>query len=158
MAESSTGGDTGWARWLRDQLRERDWQPIEVTRRSDGKVASSQMTRWLDSSRTPDIESIRKVCAILGVPAVAGMIAAGRLRPEDVGATIVQRTNLRGLSKTELLAYYRALGEELAARIPDDAEVELPTGATPFRRVNPLRIDPDDVDGQTWAALDRRKD
>jgi hypothetical protein len=116
------------------------------------------MTRWLDSSRIPDLESIRKVCAVLGVPAVAGMIAAGRLKPDDVGATVVLHDDLTELTNAELLARGQAILEALAARIPDDDSVSVddPAEATPFlRRVAPV-VTPSGPEGRDWAALDRQ--
>jgi hypothetical protein len=136
---------SGWARWLQQQLDARGWQDIEVARRSGGKIASSQMTRWLNTTRRPDMDSIRKVCAVLDVRPVEGMVAAGYLDPEDIGATIL-RVDAAGLSNRELV-------DEIGRRLSvtsGEHPTESPTDLDDRRRSRPLR--PRGVEGVDWAA------
>ena len=127
-----------WARWLQAQLDERGWIQAELVRRSAGAISRARVSRWLGGAN-PDLDAIRATCAALGVPAVEGMIAAGHLLPDDVGATVIQRPDPAGLTKRELLA-------ELDRRLPDDAEVA-DAGVTPLRPV----LRPDTI-GEQWAA------
>jgi transcriptional regulator with XRE-family HTH domain len=113
---AKTDGETTWARWLRERLRERGWQPIDITRRTG--IASSQTSRWLDSPRLPDAASVRKVCAALNVPKVEGLIAAGILEHADIdGVVIVEQPDPRKLTAAELVARQRELLEETATRL-----------------------------------------
>lgn len=107
--------ETDWARWLRRELHDRGWQPIELSRRSNGRIATSQPTRWLRKGRVPDPASISVVCDILGVPAIYGMVAAGHLPADAIGATLVQQPDLTTASTRRLL-------EELARRLPAQAD------------------------------------
>jgi hypothetical protein len=133
---ATNSDESSWARWLQEQLDLRGWQDVDVSKRSGGSIASSQMTRWLNKGRRPDRESVRKVCAVLDVPRVRGMIAAGYIDPADIGVTVVEETNLANLERRELVARGRAVLEELARRIPDGAQ----DGATVTR----LPAHPDD--------------
>lgn len=101
------------------------------------------MSRWLTRGAAPDLESVRAVCRALGVPAVAGMLAAGLLAPEDVDVTVVERhRGAHDLSNRELLA---ELGRRLA---PDDEQV-------PVEPPMVSRIAPRGVEGEDWAARRR---
>lgn len=143
---------SGWARWLQEQLDERGWQDIEVAKRSGGTIVSSQMTRWLNTERRPDMRSIRKVCAVLGVRPVEGMIAAGYLDPDDIGATIRQ-VDPDALTDRELI-------DELARRL-DAVSGERPTSIdgqpTSPSGSRPYVVRPVGQEGQDWAAR-RRQD
>lgn len=112
------------------------------------------MSKWLRGEELPRIDAIRTVCAALGIPAVEGMVAAGHLEPDDVGAVIAERIDVTGLTSRELLEELaRRLGEvERAA--DEDVSVEDPTPLR--RRVVPV-VRPEGVEGRDWAAL-RHKD
>jgi transcriptional regulator with XRE-family HTH domain len=79
----------GWRTWLRGQLDQRRWRPADLVRAGKGSLESSQVTRWLRSDQAPSFESVRAVCAALGVPVVEGLLAAGLVSPAEVGATVV---------------------------------------------------------------------
>lgn len=100
----ATQTDTAWARWLRTRLDERGWTQTALTQATGEIFDSSRVSRWLREGQTPDMRSVRAVCSAFGVPAVEGMIAAGYLLPEDVGAKITQRLDPGELSNRELLA------------------------------------------------------
>jgi transcriptional regulator with XRE-family HTH domain len=145
VAATEPSGVTDWARWLQAQLDELGWRRSDLTNRAPG-VNKDRLSKWLRSEEVPRLEAIRRVCAALGVPAVQGMVAAGHLRPEDVGATVLQLPDVWRPSKRELL-------EEIARRIPDDASVDDPPLTAELddhRRSRPLH--PRGVEGVDWAA------
>jgi hypothetical protein len=149
VAARNTPDEKPWAVWLRNQLRERDLQAKDITERSGGQVGSYALSRWLDSKRDPDVESIRKVCAALGVPIAEGLLGAQVLAVDEIGATVVQRLNPADLTKGELIA-------ELTRRIPDDAasgEHLTPPTSINSRRDQPLLI-PEGEEGKGWVAWD----
>lgn len=118
---------TPWSRWLRKELREREWKDAELVRRADGRFGSSEVSRWLAGKVTPKLDSIRTVCDVLGVPAVQGMIAAGHLEAADVGATIVELPPLQTeqLSNADLLD---EIGRRLEQALRPSNEDSYPNG------------------------------
>lgn len=144
-----------WATWLRDQLAERDWTQAELVRRSESRVSSPQLSRWLRSEQVPSWGSVRDVCGALGVPAVQGMIAAGLLTPSDVGVTVVNRPrDLRELPHRELL-------DEIARRLDQGISagvVGVPSLVDESDAVPPPRTVPFDqaTEGDQQAARRRR--
>jgi hypothetical protein len=79
----------GWRTWLRGQLDLRRWRPADLVRAGEGRLESSQVTRWLRSDQAPSFDSVRAVCLALKVPVVEGLLAAGMVDPGEVGATVV---------------------------------------------------------------------
>lgn len=146
VAAADTQSETGWARWLREQLRERDWQPIEITRRTG--IASSQTSRWLDSPRVPDVPSIKKVCRAFDVPVVTGLLAAGVLDRSDIDGVVVEVVDLSRVSG-------RALADEVAERLLRAEHVDH-GGSGEHPTVTPMRpvpvIHPEGRRGTDWAA------
>jgi hypothetical protein len=65
----------------------------------------------LRSDQAPSFESVRAVCAALGVPVVDGLVAAGLVSPSEVGARVVVQTQ-----SVESLNDHVLLGE-LARRL-----------------------------------------
>jgi transcriptional regulator with XRE-family HTH domain len=118
---TATNTPPGFAAWLQRQLDVRRWPRSELVRRSG--IGKDRLSKWLRAEEVPRLDAIRAVCAALGVPAVEGMVAAGHLRPDDVGAVVVQPPGPWRPSKRELLL-------EIARRIPDvDLEMQA-EGAT----------------------------
>lgn len=131
MAATNSRASTSFSTWLEGRLKEKGWSERELSRQA--AVAQSQVSRWGEGA-TPKKESIRAVCAALGVPAVEGFIAAGYLVPEDVGATI-ETTVVQLQDVTD-----RELVEEVARRFEAYAQgAEGPTDSAedppPARRL-----------------------
>lgn len=115
---------TGWARFLRDALDERDWSAAELARHIDGRLGTGEISKWLNGKVTPGLASIRAVCRALDVPAVQGMIAAGHLTPDDVGVTVINRPRSiepEDLSNDELIG---VLARRLKATADEQGESE----------------------------------
>lgn len=146
----------GWAGWLQRALDQRDWKPSELTKRSGGAISSSQLTRWLAGDYLPKLDAIRAVCAVLGVPPVEGMIAAGHLVPEDVGATITGSWQIHEVSNPELLGELaRRLDQLDYIAMSNDPQVvqaesdhETPNGG---KRPAPIRLRDEDEGVRTAA-------
>jgi hypothetical protein len=139
---SSPVADTaGWRTWLRGKLDERRWRPADLIRAAAAKgerLESSQVTRWLRTGQAPSFDSVRAVCAALGVPVVEGLVAAGRISPAEVGASVtVQSRPIEDVG-------HRALLDELARRLGQtaagaavqgsDVPLEWPKTDAPSRR------------------------
>lgn len=149
MAAINGNGTSGWARWLHAQLDKKRLTPAALIRASGGALSSPRLTNWLSGKETPRLSSIRIVCATLNVPAVEGMIAAGHLRPEDVGATVVHPPEPRPITKREVLDW-------IARNAPDeDTPDDTASGERPTAR--PYVVRPRGQEGQDWAAR-RRQD
>lgn len=102
---------SSWSNWLGAQLAERDWTQADLVRASNPKLDDSAVSRWRSGQLVPQLANIRIVCRALGVPAVEGMIAAGRLEPEDLGITFIQQR----ACAADLTA--RELAEEITRRL-----------------------------------------
>lgn len=114
---------TTWARWLRDALAEREWSQADLVRRSNGDFADSEVSRWLSGKVNPKIPNIRKVCALLGVAPVEGIIAAGHLEPDDVGATVISRPRqTHELPELELIEELRRRALERGGQPSDEGD------------------------------------
>lgn len=120
----------------------------------DQGIPKDRLSKWLRGEEVPKIDMIRRVCSILDVPAVDGMVAAGHLRAEDVGATVVRLNDARELTD-------RALLDELAERLAERAGTEEDTAsgkrptATPRHLVPVVR--PEGRRGTDWAARPREE-
>jgi len=144
-----------WARWLQAQLDERGWKRSDLIQRSPD-VTKDRLSKWLRGEEVPRIGAVRAVCRALRVKAVEGLVAAGHLEPDDVGAVIAERITVTGLTDRELL-------EEIARRMaegrqPDTGEDVLTVeDPTPLRRaVVPVVRPEGEVDGVRWAARDHQ--
>lgn len=137
---------TTWATWLSAALAERDWTMADLIRRSMNRLDAGLVSRWLSSDAVPQLPNIRLVCRALGVPAVEGMIAAGRLEPDDIGVTLIrQRTRALDLSAREL-------GEEVVRRLYVAEDTER-ASEPPSTMVSDMGIE-----GESWAARRRKTD
>lgn len=139
---------TTWSRFLSAALAERDWTGADLIRKSRDRLDAGLVSRWLSGEATPQIPNIRTVCRALGVPAIEGMIAAGRLEPDDVGVTFIrQRTRAGDLSAREL-------GEEVTRRL-HVAESITNTDSDQSSAPSPFVTDMGQ-EGKNWAARRRK--
>jgi hypothetical protein len=135
---------TSWATWLRARLAEHDWEQADLIRASHGRLDAGLVSRWLAGDNVPQLPNIRVVCRALGVTAVEGMIAAGRLEPGDVGVTLIrQRPRAGDLSAREL-------GEEVVRRLSVAESVESVSHSA--RPIYPETADELGREGEAWAA------
>lgn len=118
VAATNTQTGSTWMRWLESQLSHKGWSQRELGRKAG--IDHSRISKW-KRGESPDIPTIRAICHALDLPAVEGFIAAGILSADDVGATVIQRPDVRLLSNAELLG-------ELSRRMVDPVEdsVSLP--------------------------------
>lgn len=141
---------TSWATWLRARLAEHDWDQSDLIRASHGRLDAGLVSRWLSGDNVPQLPNIRVVCRALGVPAVEGMIAAGRLEPGDVGITLIrQRPRPADLSAREL-------GEEVTRRLSVAESVESPSHSV--QKSFPQNVEALGQEGEAWAARRRKPD
>lgn len=148
---------TPWSQWLAAALAERDWTPADLIRavrdKAFKRLDDGLLSRWLSGDAIPQMDNIRIVCRALGVPAVEGMIAAGRLEPDDVGVTFIrQRTRAVDMSAREL-------SEEVTRLIYEakGAEAVNPTDGHASPVANPF-VTNVGQEGESWAARRRKTD
>lgn len=142
---------TGWGDWLRDQLAERGWIAADLIRHSDEQISSSQTTRWLNKGQSPTFESVRAVCTVLGVRVIDGLLAAGLLSPEDIGATVITRP--RTLTETP----NRELAAEFVRRLTEVVRDKPGESDDSGHNVAELdqAVQPQGREGEQWAARRR---
>jgi hypothetical protein len=143
---------TSWATWLRARLAEHDWEQHDLIRASSPKLDAGLVSRWLSGDAVPHLPNIRVVCRALGVPAVEGMIAAGRLEPNDVGVTLIrQKPRASDLSAREL-------GEEVTRRlaVAESVEGSRPPGEDGYPKSAEHTQRPLGREGESWAARRRK--
>lgn len=139
---------TTWSRWLSAALAERDWTQADLISHSSPHLDTGLVSRWLSGDNVPHLPNIRIACRALGVPAIEGMIAAGRLEEGDVGVTLIrQRTKASDLSAREF-------SEEAARRFYLAESITQPDGK-PSPAVNPFATD-EGEEGKSWAARRRK--
>jgi hypothetical protein len=165
---ASVADGDGWSRWLDSHLRRLKWDNVDLVRAADGAFGTDAVSRWRTGKMTPKVPAIREVCRALGLPAVEGMIAAGLITADDVGATLVTPPPARAsaLTSDELLA---EIGRRLsradtalkrdARHIDEGPEADIQiTPPTPLRPV-PARTQSDSEQlGEDYAARTKRGD
>lgn len=159
MAATKPGKAPAWGRWLEIHRRERKLSQRKLAELSGGAVSAAQIQRW-ETGAEATVDDVVNTCAALGVPVTEFLVAAGYLNPDALGIPVRYPTVV-GMPKRDLIAHYRALGDEIAARIPDDQTGDIEDLAradslTPFRRRIVPVVTPEGEEGSDWAALDRK--
>lgn len=151
--------------WLRTELKHRGWTLTEFGRRIGVSVAA--VSRWAKGQRRPDVESIPRIAAELGVSPETVFNMAGYRVPERTPVEGLRRQIGELRAERETLQHERQhLGQRLdeleqriveAERLEQEMASERPSGrmgrtlqADPFVYFAPFRV--------RSAALDRELD
>ena len=104
-----TNSDTPWQRWLRHELAQRGWRPVDLSRASS--VQRSVVGRWISEGTVPDVRTARKAARALDVSLQELLVQAGVLT-EDEAAPQTRPADPTALTDTALLG-------ELARRLAE---------------------------------------
>lgn len=114
---------TDWWLYVETELAERGWTPAEFSRRSG--VEKSRLVRWRDDGVLPTPDLARRAAEAFGHPVSRAYVAAGILRPEEVGQVIEQPVQLATIHTDVLLAEFRRRLRDFgnAVDIPTDEDI-----------------------------------
>lgn len=91
---------SNWSDFLRLKMEEKDWDAARLAQAAG--YSPSVVSRWLSGEHLPSHDKLRATVDALGANILEAMLAAGFIRPDEIGATI-SATDPDLLSDEEIL-------------------------------------------------------
>jgi transcriptional regulator with XRE-family HTH domain len=83
------GTDVDFTRWLRGELKRREWNMAELARR--GGISDVQVSRIFSGEQKAGFETLRAVAKALDIPLYEVFVRAGLLPPDGERSPLVER-------------------------------------------------------------------